>query len=240
MNLIITEKGDLSTEIIFSGKSYSIDSELQGIKLFIKISSDKQIISIRKKEGIHNYSEAIKEHRSTVEQFKKLILAENLGEYIKKIIELIERKNMDEALLCTREVRFLHPSDPYLMCLDGYLTALVEKRYRDGINLCNEAIALYNKRTCIGKEFFLPFFYLYLGRTYLLTGNKRLAVDSFFRILGIDSENKEALKELSGLGIRRSPTIPFLKRNNPINKYLGILRARLTGKKREKNKLSDV
>lgn len=234
MKITVTEKGRSSTEITFSGKTYSIDSELQGTRFFIKISSEKELISIRTVEGIYDQEQALKEHKKAVEELKRIILAENLGEYIKRIIELIERKKHDEALLLTREVRFFHPSDPYLMCLDGYLTALAERRYRDGINLCHEAISLYSKKAGIGKEFFLPFFYLYLGRTYLVAGNKRLAVDSFFKILRINNENREALKELSILGIRQRPVIPFLKRNNPINKYLGILRARLSLKKKEK------
>ncbi|MCX7793063.1 MAG: hypothetical protein N2257_01445 [Thermodesulfovibrionales bacterium] len=232
MNITILEKGDLSTDIVYRDKTLSVDSEIQGTKLFVKVTSEKQIISIRTKESVCTLEDAIREHRNIVEHIKRIIMAENLGEYIKKIPELLERKNFSDAILLLREVRFFHPSDPYLMCLDGYLTALVEKRYRDGINLCNQAIAIYSKKAGIGKEFFLPFFYIYLGRTYLLSGNKRLAVDTFYKILRIDSENREAIRELSNLGIRQRPVIPFLKRSNPINKYLGILRAKLSGKNR--------
>ncbi len=235
MNITVRHKGDLSTEFILRERSFSIDSELHGPGLFTKISSENQIISIRKKEGISDTEQAIKEHAWIVEDIKKLILAENLGEYIKRTCELIERKRFNEALFLTREVRFFHPDDPYMMCLDGYLTALIEKKYRDGINLCIEALNIYTRKAGIGREFFLPFFYLHLGRTYLLSGNKRLAVDCFFKILKIDNDNKEAIKELACLGIRQQPVLPFLKRNNPLNKYLGLLRARLSGK-RSKNK----
>ncbi len=231
MSITVRQRGNLSTEIIYREKGFFVDSELHGSILFTKISSENQIISIRKREGITDTEQAIKEHTEIVGDIKKLILAENLGEYIKRTCELVERKRFNEALLLTREVRFFHPDDPYQMCLDGYLTALVEKKYRDGINLCIEALNIYSEKAGIGKEFFLPFFYLYLGRTYLLSGNKRPAVDYFFRILKIDNDNKEAIQELSYLGIRQQPVLPFLKRSHPVNKYLGLLRARLSGKK---------
>ncbi|MFN3740781.1 MAG: hypothetical protein ACK4TF_08960 [Thermodesulfovibrionales bacterium] len=127
MSITVRQRGDLSTEIIYKGKGFSIDSELRDSGLFTKISSENQIISIRKMEGIPDTEQAIKEHTEIVADIKKLILAENLGEYIKRTCELIEIKRFHEALLLTREVRFFHPGDPYLMCLDGYLTASIEK-----------------------------------------------------------------------------------------------------------------
>jgi hypothetical protein len=36
-------------------------------------------------------------------------------------------------------------------------------------------------------------------------------------------ENREIIAELSRFGRRRSPFIPFLDRDNPVNKFLGKL-----------------
>jgi tetratricopeptide (TPR) repeat protein len=39
--------------------------------------------------------------------------------------------------------------------------------------------------------------------------------------------NAQIIQELERLGLRNPPVIPFLKRNNPLNKYLGIILRRL-------------
>jgi len=39
--------------------------------------------------------------------------------------------------------------------------------------------------------------------------------------------HKEILETLAALGIRRPPPINFLSRSNPLNKYLGLLLAKL-------------
>jgi tetratricopeptide (TPR) repeat protein len=68
--------------------------------------------------------------------------------------------------------------------------------------------------------------YLILGRVHLLAGQKRAAIRTFQR--GLEHGNNAALHdELGALGIRRSPPLRFLKRSNPINKYLGLLLKRV-------------
>jgi len=230
----IIERGPLSTDLIYNKKTVSINSIMEKDMLLIKISQEGQLISIRKKDNI-TLEEAEAQHRRTVEEIKGILTADNLGAYVQKACELIKIKRFNDALLLLREVRTFHPEEPYLMSIDGYLTALVEKRYRDGVTLCQEALRRYEKISVVGREFFLPFFYLNVAKTYLLSNNKRLAVENLFKILKIDNENPEALKELANLGIRKRPVIPFLKRSNPLNKYLGILRARLLRKGIEKD-----
>ncbi len=66
-------------------------------------------------------------------------------------------------------------------------------------------------------------FNLNLGRAHLAIGEKEEAIKAFKLGLRADPENKELLGELKKLGVRKSPPVPFLKRNNPINKYLGML-----------------
>ncbi len=230
----IIERNPLSTDLIYNKKTVSINSIMEKDMLLIKISQEGQLISIRKKDNI-TPEEADAQHRKAVEEIKDILTADNLGAYVQKACELIKIKRFNDALLLLREVRTFHPEEPYLMSIDGYLTALVEKRYRDGVILCQEALRRYEKISVAGREFFLPFFYLNIAKTYLLLNNKRLAVENLFKILKIDNENLEALKELANLGIRKRPVIPFLKRSNPLNKYLGILRAKLLRKGIEKD-----
>jgi tetratricopeptide (TPR) repeat protein len=82
-----------------------------------------------------------------------------------------------------------------------------------GISWCAESLI---------KEPENPVHYLNLGRIYLLMKNREEAIRNFREGLKYGS-NEEIADELHRLGIRSSPVIAFLKRSNPLNKYLGIL-----------------
>jgi tetratricopeptide (TPR) repeat protein len=64
--------------------------------------------------------------------------------------------------------------------------------------------------------------FLNLGRIYLLMKNREAAIHNFREGLKHGS-NEEIAGELQRLGVRSDPVISFLKRSNPLNKYLGLL-----------------
>lgn len=68
--------------------------------------------------------------------------------------------------------------------------------------------------------------YLNLGRIYLLMKKKERAVLCFREGLHYEA-NAQIVDELDSLGTRKKPVIPFLRRSNPLNKYLGIFLRRL-------------
>ena len=68
--------------------------------------------------------------------------------------------------------------------------------------------------------------YLNLGRIYLLQGRVESAIAAFREGLSREA-NEQIAEELRRVGTRRPPPFRFLKRDNPINKYLGIILARL-------------
>ena len=68
--------------------------------------------------------------------------------------------------------------------------------------------------------------YLILGRVHLLAGQKQAAIRVFQHGLH-NGENAALYDELGALGVRRPPPLRFLKRSNPINKYLGLLLKRV-------------
>lgn len=69
--------------------------------------------------------------------------------------------------------------------------------------------------------------YLNLGRIHLLTGNKKEAFRMFRRGLSFAKDHPAIVRELRQLGFRKRPLLPFLSRENPLNKYLGKALARL-------------
>ena len=88
---------------------------------------------------------------------------------------------------------------------------------KKAISLCTDAIK---------EEPENSFHYLNLGKVYLIRKDKKEAVNAFRQGLQHE-ENQQIVDELDRLGTRKPPPIPFLKRSNIINKYLGMILSRI-------------
>jgi len=67
-----------------------------------------------------------------------------------------------------------------------------------------------------------PFHYLNLGRIMLLEEDRIAAIGAFRA--GMDlSPHPHIIRELTLLGVRKPRVINFLHRDNPLNKYLGLI-----------------
>lgn len=106
---------------------------------------------------------------------------------------------------------------PVVKSYFAYCIARERGQISHAISLCEEAIAVEKDKSL---------HYLNLGRIYLIKRDKVKAIQIFRAGLkhGI---HPEIIKELERLGTRKKPVIPFLKRKNPINKYLGLVLSRL-------------
>ena len=71
-----------------------------------------------------------------------------------------------------------------------------------------------------------PLFCLNLGRVCLLAGEKLEAIRIFRQGLAF-SRDQMLIDELNRLGTRKPPVFPSLHRDHPLNKWVGILLARL-------------
>ena len=99
----------------------------------------------------------------------------------------------------------------------AYCLAKEDGLYKEGIALCMTAIRDEPKN---------PEIYLNLGRIYMLSGHKRSALRAFQ--LGLRyGGNPQILNELTLLGRRKSPPIPFLSRDSAVNIMLGKLLKKL-------------
>jgi tetratricopeptide (TPR) repeat protein len=172
-----------------------------------------------------------RQHRTAEKEIREKTSEDRVKiKYVREIKRLINKKDMVQALAVVRKVKSEYPEDPYINSYYGYLLAVAEKKYREGIKVCQEAIEALNRSVPFGSEFFYSFFYLNLGRAYQSAGMKKKAIKSFQGGLSYDQENKEIIAELRRLGIRRKLPVPFLPRKNPANKYLGLLSSKLKGK----------
>jgi len=104
----------------------------------------------------------------------------------------------------------------------GYGIARHERRGKEGLALCKHAIKV---------QFYEPENYVILSRVYLLRERRGKAVKALHQALKLNARHPEALKLAKEIGLRRRPVIPFLSRDNPVNRYLGMLRHRFSQRK---------
>jgi tetratricopeptide (TPR) repeat protein len=148
--------------------------------------------------------------------------------YLNEVKSLLQKKNNKSALELLTYALKQYPDEPVLLSYYGCLEAVINKNYPHAIETCRRAIDCLEKKLPFGREFFSSVFYLNLGRAYLASGNKTEAVEAFQKGLSFEKDNKDILWELKKIGMRRKPLVPYLKRDNPINKYIGMLLHKLT------------
>lgn len=135
---------------------------------------------------------------------------------IEEISGLIDNRNYRAALAVVEQIplaaRTPLVSSAYALCM-----AELKATYKSSVSLCHEAIKKDPKN---------PEHYYRQGRILVLAGRKKDAVWVLRMGLRL-GRHKEIIETLASLGVRRSPPISFLSRSNPLNKYLGILLAKL-------------
>lgn len=98
----------------------------------------------------------------------------------------------------------------------GYGIARCQGKVKEGLKLCKHSIKV---------EFYEPENYLNLARTCMLGKDRPGAVRAVRDGLKVDPQNLDLLTLYRDLGIRKEPVLPFLSRNNPLNQFLGRIRA---------------
>jgi tetratricopeptide (TPR) repeat protein len=131
------------------------------------------------------------------------------------------RKELDEgnvlaALACLEKAMKISDDPRWHSCL-GFCIAKERGHITRGLELC---------RTAIEQDPENAVHYLYLGKVHLVAGNK---VDAL-KVLrqGMQKEaSPEIAAQLASIGMRKSPIISALSRDNLLNKLLGFILNRL-------------
>ncbi len=227
---------EFDTEVVVGKEKYLVQTEDGGKKkpvVITRIYLNGQILLTRKTD----YSDEVdfpdmeervmalmqRQHRMTIHMARAGTLkkTKSTSEYLDEVKGLLKNRSKRSALRLLSEALEQYPDDPFLLSYYGCLEAVANKNYTEGIDTCHLAIEVLKRKVPFGEDFFFPVFYLNLGRAYLAAGKRKEALDSFYRGLEIERENKDLLWEVRKLGIRRKPLLPFLQRSNPINKYIG-------------------
>jgi hypothetical protein len=97
----------------------------------------------------------------------------------------------------------------------SYLGYTIARYHREH----SKALAL--ARHAVETRFFEPENYLNLARVQLLAGNRRGAIRSCRKGLGIDPKHTGLQRLVQRLGQRQRVPVPFLSRSHPVNRFLG-------------------
>ncbi len=180
--------------------------------------SDKKLVDLMQRQHLA----AIKSLKEANPRAGKIPSA-----YLEDVKGLLRENRHKAALKMLRDALTEHPFNPFLLSYYGCLDAIVDNNYERGIETCENAIEILTEEVPFGRQAFYPVFYLNLGRACLAAGKKKDAAEAFKKGLASDPRDPDLLMEARKLGTRRKPAIPFLKRSNPMNKYIGILLRKL-------------
>jgi len=233
-----SSSSEFTSDIIIDGVRYHVQTEKLSLKkkiIITSVSKDGKIISSKKidyndLQGDADSDRKLSElmHRQHLFAIK-MLKEENPGmgklssSYLDDVKGLLQAYNHKGAFKMLRTALDEHPFDPFLLSYYGFLDAIVNKNYDQGVDLCKDAIDILKEDVPSGKEVYYPLFYLNLGRAYLARGDKGNAAEAFKKGLEANPQDSDLLGEASNIGMRRKPVVPILKRSNPINKYIGRL-----------------
>ena len=128
----------------------------------------------------------------------------------------LDGNNVLAALACLERALGIW-DDPFWYSRLGFCIAKQRGHVTRAFELC---------RTSIEHDPDNPIHYLYLGKVHLIAGNKDDALQAFRQGMALGG-NPQLEQLLADLGTRKPPVIRFLSRDNPLNKGLGIVFARL-------------
>jgi len=145
------------------------------------------------------------------------------SDYLRAVRTHLRNGKNKEAYRFLLQAIVQYPEDPLVISYYGYLQAVVDKKFRSGVENCKRAILLLKEQGPSSEKVPYPVFYLNLGKAYVAAGRKKDALDALKKGLKYDSGNSDLKKELQDLGVRKQPPVPFLDRSNPINVVLGMI-----------------
>lgn len=140
----------------------------------------------------------------------------NIEELVARGIRAANSGKTSLALECFEEAVELR-NTPANWSYLAFCLAKERRQFDQAIQLCQEAIHKDPKNAV---------HYLNLGRVHLLAGHRSEAIHIFRQGLLYEA-NAHIEAELRKIGLRKPPVVGFLRRNHPINKYLGIMMKKL-------------
>jgi len=146
-------------------------------------------------------------------------MADNAGlAEFKQGIELLRKGQSAEALECLRHAAELKQQNPYYISFLGVSMARAERKWAPAVELCKTALSLKRNDAQL---------YLNLAQVYVSAGRREDAVQTLDNAVSYCGTDARIRRMRGRLGRRGSPILPFLERENFLNRSLGKLRHRV-------------
>jgi tetratricopeptide (TPR) repeat protein len=136
----------------------------------------------------------------------------------KQGVRLLRDARPNDAFEHFRKAADLENNNPYYISFVGVSLARAQRKWEPALKLCELALTMKHNEAQL---------YLNLAEVYTSSGQREEALITLDRALASLGPNARIQQERLKLGRRRSPALPFLDRQNIVNRYLGALRHRL-------------
>ncbi len=137
-------------------------------------------------------------------------------ELIERGKNFIKENNFLGALSCFEKAYGIKKNPEIQSCL-GLCIAIERGKISEAVSLCESAIA-------DDPQNYMH--YLNLAKIYLKKGKKDSALEILRKGLYF-GDNPELKSMLDSIGVRKTPVIPFIPRENLLNRYLGLFLERI-------------
>ena len=141
---------------------------------------------------------------------------EAFGEF-RLALNFLRDDSAENALPHIRRAVELEGLNPFYSSYLGLALARAENKWSEAEKLCENALRTKRDQ---------PQLYLNLAEVYAGSGRREDAVETLLRAVRYAQRDLRVNRMLSQLSARRRPVIPFLRRNNIINRQLGLWRHR--------------
>jgi tetratricopeptide (TPR) repeat protein len=135
----------------------------------------------------------------------------------KEGVAFLQNGYPQKALVCLRRAFESEKQNPFYLSFLGLSIARAERKWAQASEMCEIAVQLRSKEAQ---------FHLNLAEVYACAGRRTKALDTLDAALEVFGEDARLIRARSRVEKRRSPLLPFLKRENFLNRKLGKLRHR--------------
>lgn len=136
----------------------------------------------------------------------------------KRGIDLLKKGQSAEALEYLRHAAELKQQNPYYLSFLGVSMARAERKWTSAVELCKTALSLKRNDAQL---------HLNLAQVYVSAGRREDAVQTLDTAVSYCGTDARIRRMRGRLGRRGSPVLPFLERENFLNRNLGKLRHRV-------------
>ena len=133
-------------------------------------------------------------------------------------VKMLRDARPHTALAHFRKAADLEKNNPYYLSFVGVSLARSERNWKTSLELCESALSIKHNEAQL---------YLNLAEVYTSAGRREEALMTLDRALASLGPLARIQQARQKLGRRRSPALPFLDRQNFLNKQLGFLRHRI-------------